>query len=151
MVEGTTNFLAHHFTPLLAILVPFYSIWPDARLLLLFQTGALAAGAIPLYAFARRRLGSGMAFPIVLAYFLFPPLQVVALFDFHAIALAVPRLMAAGVALIDERPHATVIRLMLALLAKEEVVVIAAAFGLYALLIQRRGHFGAALTVGAGV
>jgi uncharacterized membrane protein len=151
MVEGTTNFLAHHFTPLLAILVPFYSIWPDARLLLVFQTVALAAGAIPLYAFAARRLGSGMALLIVLAYFLFPPLHFIALFDFHAIALAVPLLMAAGVALIDERPRATVIWLILALLAKEEVAVIAVGFGLYALLIQRRRRFGAALTVGAGV
>jgi uncharacterized membrane protein len=151
MVEGTTNFLAHHFTPLLAILVPFYSIWPDARLLLIFQTVALAAGAIPLYAFARRRLGPGMALLTVLAYFLFPPLHSVALFDFHAIALAVPLLMAAGVALIDERPRATVIWLALALLAKEEVAVIAVGFGLYALLIQRRRRFGAALTTGAGV
>lgn len=161
LTAGTTNFLGLHFSPLLAVLAPFYSIWPDARLLLLAQTVVLAAGAIPLFGFARRtlsgertpsgerRLRSGLALLVVLVYFLTPALHFVALFEFHAIALSVPLLMAAGAALLDKRPRATLIWLGLALLVKEEVALIAIGFGLYAVFIQRRWRYGLALTAGA--
>jgi len=62
--------------------------------------------------------------------------------------LAVPLLMAAGAALLDERPGATLLWLGLALLAKEEVALIAVAMGLYAWLIQRRRRFGLGLAAG---
>jgi uncharacterized membrane protein len=148
LTAGTANFLGLHFSPLLAVLAPFYSIWPDARLLLFAQAVVLAAGAIPLFAFARTRLGFGLTLLAVLAYFLYPPLHYIGLFEFHAIAFSVPLLMAAGAALLDERPYATVIWLGLALCVKEEIALIAVGFGLYALLIQRRRRFGAALTIG---
>jgi uncharacterized membrane protein len=149
MTGGTANFLGLHFVPLLAVLGPLYRIWPDARLLLVVQAAVLATGAIPLFGFARSRLGSRLAFLMLAAYFLYPPLHYVALFDFHAVTLAVPLLLAAGAALLEERPRATVIWLGLALLAKEEVALIAVGFGLYALLIQRRWRFGTALTAAA--
>ncbi len=47
-------------------------LWPDARTLLVTQAALLAAGAIPLYAFAWRRIGTGAAFLLVLAYLLSP-------------------------------------------------------------------------------
>ena len=144
----TTNFLGEHFAPLLAVLAPVYGVWPDARALLVVQTLALAAGAFPLFAFGRARLGARLAVVVVVAYFLSPLLQSVALFDFHEIALAVPLLMAAGAALLDERPGATLLWLGLALLAKEEVALIAVAMGLYAWLIQRRRRFGLGLAAG---
>jgi uncharacterized membrane protein len=149
LTAGTTNFLGLHFSPLLATLAPLYSMWPDARVLLVTQTVALAAGVIPLFAFARPCLGTGLSLLVAAAYFLYPPLHYVGLFEFHTIALSVPLLMAAGAALLDERPWATVVWLGLALLVKEEVALVALGFGLYALLVQRRWRFGAALTVGA--
>jgi hypothetical protein len=151
MTGGTTNFLGIHFVPLLAVLGPLYRLWPDARLLLVVQSVVLASGAIPLFGFARPRLGSRLALLLIAVYFLYPPLHYVALFDFHAVALAVPLLVAAGAALLDQRPRATVIWLCLALLAKEEVALIAFGFGLYALLIQRRWRFGTVLTVGTAL
>lgn len=149
LIHETTNFLGYHFTPILAVLVPLYSLWPDARLLLVVQTVALAAAAAPLFAFARPRLGWSLALLVVIPYFLSPLVHFVALADFHAIALSTPLLMAAGAALLNERPRATIIWLGMALLVKEEVALIAVGFGIYALLIQRRRRFGAALTVGA--
>lgn len=145
LMEGTTNFLTLHFVPLLAVLAPIYAIWPDARTLLILQSILLAAAALPLWAFARPRLGPTVAFLLALAYSLSPLLHFVALADFHEIALAVPLLMAAGAALLDKRPRATFIWLGLALLVKEELALVALGFGLYALFIQRRWRFGAAL------
>jgi uncharacterized membrane protein len=149
LVEGTTNFLSHHFVPLLAVLSPLYGIWPDARILLGAQAAILAAGAFPLYAFARRRLGRPIALLVIFAYLLYPALQYIALQDFHEIALAVPLLLGAGAALLDRRTRAMLCLLALALLVKEEVVLIAAAFGLYAMLFQRRWRLGLGLLLGS--
>ncbi len=60
------------------------------------QTLALALGAVPLYAIARRRLGtpwSALAFPC--AYLMSPALQATNLFEFHAVAFAPAFLLAA--------------------------------------------------------
>ncbi len=57
---GETNFLGHHFAPLLAVLTPVYRLWPDARCLLVIQVALLALAVVPLYVFARprtRRIG----------------------------------------------------------------------------------------------
>lgn len=147
LIEETTNFLGHHFTPLIAILAPFYRIWPDARLLLVAQTIILALGAFPLFAFARRRISQPIALLVVMTYFLSPFLAFIALFEFHEISFAVPLLMAAGAALLDKRAKATLFWLVLALLVKEEVTLIAIGFALYALFVQRRWQFGIGLTL----
>ena len=151
LIDETTRFLGYHFTPFLVVLAPLYSIWPDARLLLTVQAVAVAVGAIPLFAFARPRLGPGRALAVVTAYFLSPLLHYVAPTDFHAIALSVPLLMAAGAALLDDHPKAMMVWLGLALLVKEEIALIAVGFGLYVLLIQRKVRLGAALTLGTGL
>lgn len=147
LIAETTNFLGHHFIPLVAILAPFYRIWPDARLLLVAQTIILALGAFPLFAFARRRISRPIALLVVISYFLSPFLAFIALFEFHEISFAVPLLMAAGAALLDKRAKATLFWLVLALLVKEEVALIAIGFALYALLVQRRWQFGMGLTL----
>jgi uncharacterized membrane protein len=116
--------------------------------LLLAQTVVLSAGVIPLDGFAQARIGRCLALLAAIAYLLSPLLLSIALFEFHAIALVVPLLMAAGAELLDERPTAIIIWLVLAPMTKEEIAIIAAGFGLYALLIQRRVRFGAAMTVG---
>ena len=151
LTRQTTNFLGHHFMPLVTIISPFYRLWPDARLMLIAQAIMLATGAFPLFAFARRRLSQGIAFLVVIAYLLSPFLAFIALFEFHEIALSVPFLIAAGAALLEKRNYATVLWLIPALLAKEEVALIAIGFGFYALFIQRRWRFGVGLTIGTVV
>jgi len=151
LMENSTNALSGHFFPLLIVLAPIYGIWPDARMLLVLQAVILASAAIPLFAFARRRLGSPLALVVVLSYLLSPLPQNIALADFHEIALAVPLLMAAGGALLDKRLRATLIWIALALLVKEEVTLIAAGFSLYMLLIQRRWRAGAFAGIGTVV
>ncbi|MEZ4767837.1 MAG: DUF2079 domain-containing protein [Caldilineales bacterium] len=142
---GEGNFLGHHFVPLLAALAPLYRLWPDARLLLVVQVLLLAVAVIPLYAFARPRLGAGSGLLIVAAYLLFPALAYAAFADFHEITLAVPLFMAAGVALLNDRLRAATIWLALALLLKEEVALIAVGFGLYAAFFLGHRRYGLTL------
>lgn len=149
LLGGPANFLGHHFSPLLAVLVPFYSVFPDARLLLGIQSVVLALAALPLYAFARRRLGAIAGLLIVLAYFCYAPLHYVPLADFHEIDLAVPLLMVATTALVDRRLRVSLLFLALATLVKEDVIFTALAFGLYIIVVLQRRRLGSAVTAAA--
>jgi uncharacterized membrane protein len=80
---------ATHVEPILFLIVPLYALWPDPRILLWLQVAGLSLTALPLYALAHRRLRSEWAaLVIVLAFFLMPATEAVALFDFHAVTFA---------------------------------------------------------------
>lgn len=138
------NFMGEHFSPGLLVLVPFYWLWPDARVLFVAQTIALALCVVPAYYFVRRRYPVA-ALLVTLALLLQPALWTIALGEFHEIILAVPLLSWALVALFDFRGRRQKLALwgglIGALLMKEEVAVIVAAVGAYliaAALIQKR-------------
>ncbi len=147
LMVDSPSFLGHHFAPLLMAIVPLYAVWSDARLLLILQTVALAIAALPLYWFARKRIGPGLACVVVASFFLFPALQGVNLFEFHEIALATPLLAFGLYFLLRERYPPFLVCLGLAMLSKEEVGFIAIAFGLYILFIQRRHKLGLSLAL----
>lgn len=86
--------MGDHFQPVVYLLAPLYRIWPDVTALLLLQVVALASGALPLFLYARRRLGSpAAAYLVSLAYLLYPGLHCQTMFDFHPVALATPLLL----------------------------------------------------------
>ncbi len=76
------------------LLVPFYALWPDPRLLLIAQAGLFVVGAWPLYRLALRRTNSlFVARALVLIYLFYPTAQTSVLFDFHGDTLAMPILL----------------------------------------------------------
>ena len=102
------------------ILVPLaalYRLWADPRLLLVIQTLALAAGAIPLYALVEEGCAQVQRSPgqkgtaglaivppvIAAAYLLYLPLHYVNMADFHTSALMVLPLIAAWRAMTRRR------------------------------------------------
>jgi uncharacterized membrane protein len=78
------NLFASHFSPFLGLLLPFYALAPNPSGLLVLQAVGLAAGAIPVYALARRHLGGG-AWPALFAgVYLLSPLTIgTGWYDFH--------------------------------------------------------------------
>lgn len=141
-------FLGQHFSPGLALLVPLYWIAPSVYSLLAVQTVALAAPALPIYILAARRLGDErIALLLACAYLCAPALAYVNLFDFHEIAMAVPFLAWAVERLDARRTRTGIAMLLLAVIFKEEVGLIVAAFGLWVALAQRRFALGAFLLV----
>lgn len=141
------SLLGHHWSPLLIALVPVYALWNDVRALLIFQTIAIASGGLPLYWFARKRLGYPLALIVSALYFLYPALQNVTLFEFHEIALTIPLLALALFFLLRHRLVPFFICLGLALMLKEEIAFVAAAFGVYLILVERRRLLGSILTI----
>ena len=110
------NYLGDHFEPILLLLVPFYTLFPDPRTLLVFQTLALALAAIPLYAVTRfliandelgirnlgtdelktekprlepsRRVKNWLPTIVGVLWLLHPAVQNADLFEFHSLAFA---------------------------------------------------------------
>jgi uncharacterized membrane protein len=132
------NYLGDHVSPIILPLAPLYRLWPDARLLLLLQALALAAGAWPLALLARRQLlphwpqgAHLLALLLALIYLTYPALGFVNRFEFHEEVFAVPLLLLAFWALEARRPGVMSLALTLALLTKEDVGLTVAAFGLW--------------------
>ncbi len=142
------NFLGFHFSPILLAWVPLYAIWSDARMLLVSQTILLAFTALPLYWYARKAIGNGLAVVLVLALFLSPALEYINLYDFHEIALAAPILSLATFFLLRRRHGPFLVCAALLLLIKEETAIIIATFGLYLVFVQHRRVLGTSLVLG---
>ena len=158
--------LGYHVEPLLAAISLLYLVHDGPETLLWLQTVGIALGAVPVYLLARRRLardgvppeGGGVSWasdwlPVafVLIYLLAPALQAANLSDFHAVALSPVLLLAAFYCLETDRPRAFAGFAFLAAMCKEEVGLLVAMMGLWAVLVRRRRRLGlATFAAGAG-
>jgi len=83
-IVTSANFFSLHFTPLVLLLLPIYSLLPDPKVLLVIQSSILAAGIFPLYALSKHLLNKEFySIMFTLFYLLYPPLHGVNWFDFH--------------------------------------------------------------------
>jgi uncharacterized membrane protein len=152
-IEGLTNRLGTHVEPILLPLSLLYFVWSDPRLLLFVQTGVIALGAWPVYLLAKRKLDeAGVASPplvVIFAgvYLLFPALQSANVFDFHAVALAPTFFLFALYCLEIERWGWYGLFVGLTMSCKEDMPLLVAMLGLYALLVHRRWAVGL-ITIG---
>ena len=73
ITEMGRNLFGDHTQFLLLTLVPFYWIRPDATTLLWIQAAVMAAGAIPVYLLAMRRLSNPLFATVLAAAFLLHP------------------------------------------------------------------------------
>lgn len=139
--------LGHHFSPLLLALVPVYAPAGGPQVLAVLPAILTVFSALPLYWFARARLGRFLALIIVVAYFLSPGVQYLGLGQFYEIMLVVPLLMFGMFFLLRQRYVPFLICLGIALLCKEEVGIIAAGIGVYIAVRQRKVLLGSGLAL----
>ncbi|TAK36816.1 MAG: DUF2079 domain-containing protein [Chloroflexota bacterium] len=148
LATDAMSYLGFHFSPTLALLVPFYWLYADPRVLLVLQSVLFASGAVPIYWLASRRLGRLWAMLFVFSYLSFPALTYANLFDFHSVALVEPMLSFALYYLLQRNYRVCLPLLLFAMLTKEDVGLIVAAFGAYVLIAQRRWRIGPLLVMG---
>jgi uncharacterized membrane protein len=143
--------LGAHVDPLLVVFAPLWWLWPSADLLLVAQAIAVAAGALPVCWLARKHLGSDRAaVGFSLAYLLFPATQWLTLNEFHPVALACPLLLFAFWFLDDDRPAPFATCALAAALAKEEIPLVVAGFGIWYAITRQRWREGGAIAA-AGI
>ncbi|MGI8428972.1 MAG: DUF2079 domain-containing protein [Solirubrobacteraceae bacterium] len=69
------NILGDHFSPLVAALTPHYWVWSDPRVLVIAQSLLVAASIVPVFLFARPRLGRAGGYLLAGAYAVFWGIQ----------------------------------------------------------------------------
>ncbi len=135
----------------LYLLAGFYRLWPDVHWLLAIQALALALGGVMVAALARQQgmtlaTGRGLA----LAFWCYPLVFNVNLFDFHPEVMAVPALLAA---IWLARAGGTLLGftglLLFVLGCKAVLSLTVAAMGLWLLLFEKRPRYGG-LALGLG-
>jgi uncharacterized membrane protein len=125
------NLLGDHFQPLVAVLAPFFRVFPSSATLLVAQALLVAVSVFPVSQVAREKLGPGPSRAIAVAYGFSWGLQQLADFDFHEIALTVPLLAFSLSALARGRIRATVCWALPLVFVKEDQGFTVAAIGLY--------------------
>ena len=133
------NLLGDHFTPILAVLGPFFRIFPSAATLLVAQALLATVSVFPIAQLAREKLGLGSSRAVAVAYGFSWGLQQLADFDFHEIAFAVPLLAFSLSALARGRVRATVCWALPLVFVKEDQGFTVAAIGIYLVLSSLRG------------
>ena len=145
-----------HFSPILMLLAPLYWVSNSAYNLLFAQAVLFAAAALPIFAFARRRLCAPPARPtaaylVAAVYLLSWPLQSALAFDFHEVAFA-PLLIALMIERADARRWGqAAVAAGFLLLVKEDMGLVVAMTGIWLLIRGDRkvGAWFAAAGLGA--
>lgn len=122
--------LGDHFSPVIALLAPFYRAFPSAETLLVAQALLLGVSVLPVTRAAIRLLSPATGIAIGTCYGLSWGLQTALAFDFHEIAFAVPALAFALEALVLGRPRRAVAIASTLVLVKEDLGLTVAALGL---------------------
>jgi uncharacterized membrane protein len=125
------NLLGDHFHPAVAVLAPLYRLWPSPLALLVAQAALIALAAVPLTGWALQALGRRAAHAVAAGYGLSWGIASAVAFDFHEVALAVPLVAFAVVALGRGRWRAAVAWAAPLVLVKEDLGLTVAALGLY--------------------
>lgn len=143
------NLFGDHTSFILVLLVPLYWVAPSAGALLFSQAALVAAGAIPVFAYARRRLGSG-AFALVFAcmYLLHPAVGWTNLENFHPDAFLGFFVATAIYAALERRWRLYVMFVVASLLVKEDASLVIVPLGVW-VAVRRDRRIGLLTVAGS--
>lgn len=129
--------LGDHAEWILLLLAVPYAVLPHPLVLVFIQAVTLAVGAFAVQRIAARSLSLGWSVGAAVAYLLLPTVGGAALFEFHALALAIPLLLFAADAYLEKRFGRFLLFMMLTLLVREDVALITSMFGIVAICENR--------------
>lgn len=142
--------LAQHVEPIIFLLSLLYVFHADPRILLIFQTLMLAAGALPVFLLTRKFVSVWpLLAPVMAAAYLFSPAVIGEnIFDFHPVVLVTPLLLYAILALTSRHYVWFVLCCVLAAACKEEIPIVIALLGLLVIWKYKLPRLGILLFVG---
>jgi len=143
--EGTH--LGHHATFFAYLLVPIYAIAPRAETLLIIQATLIGAAVIPLFLFARNRLGPYQAVSIAAMFVFYAPLHGANLYDFHYPPLGIGFVFWLAYLVDIGKYRWAIIPLLLSLSVREDIALSVFVLGAYFLLSRSRPRAGLALVL----
>jgi len=125
-----TNWLGHHFNPILILFIPLYAIVPSATWLTLAQALALSLAGLPIFLLASRVFTSekvGLLWALV--YLVNPFILNAAAWDFHPITLAVPFVAMSLLGIESKNFRLLFLSCLIILLCKEHLGIMVIGFG----------------------
>jgi uncharacterized membrane protein len=137
------DILGDHFSPIVALIAPFFRLFPTPITLLVAQAALTAVSVIPVSRAGSEMLGIGAGRAIGAAYGFSWGLQQMVNFDFHEIAFAVPLLAFSLSALIRGRVNPAVLWALPLVFVKEDQGFTLAAVGIIMILAYRERTAGA--------
>jgi len=133
------NLLGDHASIVMFFVVPFYWLIPGSETLLVLQTIAIGAGAIPLFAYARKALDSDvLGVAIAACWLLNPAVNGTAYENFHPDGFIVFFLPLALYAALTERWRLYLVAFVLCLTVKEDVALVMVPLGIFVALRKHR-------------
>jgi len=131
--------LGDHAELVIPFLLPFYAAFPGPRTLLVIQTVALALPAWPLFLIAERRSAARSLAPVAIAalWLASPFVQNINLYEFHILPFALLPLMFALLEYDRGRLRRFLVFAAIALIVREDVALVIAAFGILAWMEKR--------------
>jgi len=133
------NMFGDHTSFVLLLLVPLYWIAPGAWIMFTAQSAAIAAGAIPVFLYARRRLGSEWwALIAAGTYLLHPAVGWTNLENFHPDAFLGVFVGFAVYAALERKWRMYAVFVVLSLLVKEDVSLVIVPLGIWVAIRRDR-------------
>lgn len=134
---------AVHSDLFLVLLAPFYLLWNSPNMLNVLQSLLLGLGAIPVFLIAKHLLKNKIA-PLIFAliYLISPITEWINIFDFHAVSISIPLLLAAFYCVLKNKWKLYSLFVFLALTTKEEVSLQIAILGLIIYFVFRKRKVG---------
>src|SRR5579883_2876231 len=150
---GPPTRLAIHFEPIILPLSLLYLFHADPRILLVFQTLALASGSLPVFLLTRKFIPEWPLLAPLMAtgYLLSPAVLGLNIFDFHPVSLATPLLLYAVLALTYRRYVWFLIACVLAASCKEDIPLAIAMFGILVMWKYKLPRLGLTLLIGGAL
>jgi uncharacterized membrane protein len=140
------NLLGDHFHPIVALVAPFFRLFPSPVTLLVVQALLVGVSVLAVSQLGRELLGPAAGRCIAAAYGLSWGLQQLAKYDFHEIAFAVPLLAFSLSAMVRGRTRAAVLWALPLVFVKEDQGFTLVAIGLIMALAYRRYWAGLLLS-----
>ena len=147
----TGSHFGRHATLISYVLLPFYALHQSAETILVLQSLLMGVAAVPLFLFARRRVGPAIACVIACAYLLHPAVQQSNLFEAHYVKFGLPFVWALLWLVDSSRTRAAVLFAGLTLAVREDVAAWVVLVGLWAAYSGRSLRLGMLLTLAAGI
>lgn len=137
------NILGDHFHPIIALLAPLMWVWNDVSVILIAQVLLVVVSAWPIYKITLSKFSSqGLALGLAISYLSFIGLQTLLEYDFHEVAFALPLLTFALYFLEGKKHFYFYICLALSFLVKEDMPLVMATLGIWALIRLREYKLG---------
>jgi uncharacterized membrane protein len=136
------DLLGDHFHPIVALIAPFFRIFPTSVTLLVAQALLAGLSVLPVSQLGRELLGNAAGRSVAAAYGLSWGLQQMANYEFHEIAFAVPLLAFSLSALVRGRTRAAVLWALPLVFVKEDQGFTVLAIALVLAFAYRRHDAG---------